>query len=63
MQQDWDMSLLPLSPIHIHAQPEEQNLDSKTEGGEVQVNNRRKAWNNFRVRTSKMGIFREAMIP
>ena len=31
--------------------------------GEVQVNDKRKAWKNFNVRTSKMGIFREAMNP
>ena len=31
--------------------------------GEVQVNDRRKAWKNFNVRTTKMGIFREAMNP
>ena len=35
----------------------------ETMEGEVQVNDKRKAWENFNVRTSKMGIFREAMNP
>ena len=32
-------------------------------GGEVQAKDMRKAWKKFNVRTSKMGIFREAMNP
>ena len=38
-------------------------MDSGSEGEEMQVKDRRKAWKFFNVRTSKMGIFREAMNP
>ena len=31
--------------------------------GEVQVNDRRKAWKNFNVRTTEMSIFKAAMNP
>ena len=56
--------VLPLSPVHLQAQPEEQKEEiAGNAEGEVQVDDRRKAWKNFKVRTSKMGIFREAMNP
>ena len=59
-----EASVLPLSPVHVNAYKVEQNEESvgNTEG-EVRVEDRRKAWRNFKVRTTKMGIFREAMNP
>ena len=62
-KQESDMSALPLSPVHLHTQPEEQKMDYGSEGGEVQVKDRRKAWKKIIVTTSKMGIFKEAMNP
>lgn len=53
---------IPLSPIHPQP-PLEENDNSGQIEGEVQVNNRRKAWKNFNVRTATMGIYREAMNP
>ena len=56
--------MLPLSPVCLQAQPEEQKEESAGNAeGEVQVEDRRKAWKNFKVKTTKMGIFREAMNP
>ena len=59
-----DVTTLPLSPVHPQNHPEEQeNEDIGGDGGEVLVKYRRKSWRNFNVRTTKMGIFREAMNP
>ncbi len=59
-----EASMLPLSHVHLQAQPEEQKEENAGNAeGEVQVNDRSKARKNFNVRTSKMGIFREAMNP
>lgn len=59
-----DVMVLPLSLVHPHPQPEEkEKVNSGGVEGEVLVNNRRKSWRNFNVRTVTMGIFREAMNP
>lgn len=58
------MSTLPLSSVHAHFQPEEQEKENiGGDGGEVVVKERRKSWNNFNVRMSKMRIVREIMKP
>ena len=55
-----EISAIPLSPIH----PQEQDKEKKDgEGGEVVIKDRYMAQRNFNVRTSKMGIVREAMNP
>ena len=54
-----EASVLPLSPVHIQANPKEQKEESaRNAEGEVRVEDRRKAWKNFNVRSTKMGIFR-----
>ena len=53
---------LPLSPV-LPQPLTEENVNLGQNEGEVQVNNRRKAWKNFNVRTATMGIYREAMNP
>ena len=57
---------MPLPLSHVLPQPhseEKVKVNSGEAEGEVLVNNRRKAWRNFNVRTATMRIFREAMNP
>ena len=54
------ISGIPLSLIHPQEQ-EREKIDG--EGGEVVMKDMQKAWRNFNVRTTKMGIVREIMNP
>lgn len=53
---------LPLSPVHLHLEDQNEEKAGYAEG-EVQTNDRRKAWINFNVKIAKMRIFREAINP